>query len=258
MNPQQISEIDRHIAELQREGCTLLRNVLTVAEVAGICHGVDRAMKQSLAAAAESSPEAVAVRSRSESIYAARNLLDLWPAATEIWRVQPLIDLLTCVLGPDFGLVRGLFFDKPPEQTWALPWHKDLMIAIHPNSRPGPRYSPPRPRAGVMQCEPPLEVLERMLTVRFHLDPMTPDNGPLEVLPGSHRTGKTLRIEENADFAPCKILGDAGDLFVMRPLLAHASGTSTPGNSQHRRIVHLEFCGLKNLPDGVHWHWFFP
>lgn len=192
------------------------------------------------------------VRHREGSVYAARNALELCPTLIELWREPQLIYLVLETLGERAGLVRGLFFDKPPGQTWALPWHKDLTITVRDN-RAVPRYSKPRLRAGVWHCEPPLEVLEAMLTLRIHLDDVTGENGPLEVLPGSHLTGKELRIER---FEPRRILVNAGDVFVMRPLLAHCSGRSTPGTTRHRRVLHLEFAAMAQLPGGHEWHEF--
>jgi len=196
-----------------------------------------------------------AIRQRSGSVYAARNVLSLWPETRSLGqhpRLQPILELL---LGTQAGLVRGLFFDKPPEQTWSLPWHQDKLIAVRPDSLDTSLYSPARLRMGVPHSEPPAVVLESMLTVRIHLDDMTPENGPLEVLPGSHRHGKTLHMQP---FTPQTLHCRAGDILLMRPLLGHASGKSRPGCGQHRRILHLEFAASPKLPGGAEWWQFYP
>ncbi len=195
-----------------------------------------------------------AVRQREGAVYASRNVLALCPEIVDAWRTDELVELLVDVLGEDVGLVRGLYFDKPPQQTWALPWHKDLTIAVRDN-REVPGYSKPRIKAGVWHCEPPACVLEAMLTLRIHLDEVTSENGPLEVLPGSHRTGKQLKID---DFQPRAVLVNAGDVFAMRPLLAHCSGRSREGTQRHRRVLHLEFSGMRELPGGHEWHTYYP
>jgi len=46
----------------------------------------------------------------------------------------------------------------------------------------------------------------------------------------------------------------AGDVLAMRPLVSHSSGASTPGTQRHRRVLHLEFAGCEELPDGFCWH----
>jgi len=195
------------------------------------------------------------VRQREGAVYAVRNVLRLFPDATRLWQKPMLRELLSSVLGSEYGLIRGLFFDKPPDQTWALPWHKDLLIAVQNDRISSSLYSPPRLRIGVPHTEPPLEVLQSMLTLRIHLDDMTAENGPLEVLPESHLTGKTLQIHGfRAETLQCR----AGDVLAMRPLLVHSSGRSLPEVKSHRRILHLEFCGLPELPDGVRWNEWYP
>src|SRR5262249_2507786 len=162
-------------------------------------------------------------------------------------RRPPLPEVLDAVLGPGCGLVRVLFFDKPPEASWALPWHKDLTVAVRDNTLPSAHFGRPTRKAGLPHVEAPAWLLERMLTARVHLDEVTEENGPLRVLPGSHRAGKEL----NAGAAePRSILAGRGDVLLMRPLLAHASGHSAPGTARHRRILHLEFAGVRELPDG--------
>jgi hypothetical protein len=195
------------------------------------------------------------VRGPVGTVYAARNVLTLWPAARDVWRVSPLADVLADVLGPRFGLIRALYFDKPPEQTWSLPWHKDLTVAVRDNRRPSRRFGKPTTKAGVPHAEAPLEILELMLTARVHLDVMTEANGPLQVVPGSHHTGKAMPA---GDIRPRVILGNEGDVLLMRPLLAHASGKSHPETREHRRVLHLEFAATPQLPDGYEWYTFVP
>lgn len=185
-----------------------------------------------------------------DAVYAARDLLRLCPVVIDWWRKQLLVDLVCAVLGEEAGLVRGLLFDKPPEQTWAVPWHKDRSIVVQQPQRSSDLYSPLRSKAGLWHCEPPQSVLERMLSLRIHLDPSTSDNGPLSVVAGSHRTG--LRGE-----VVC-LLANRGDVLAMRPLIDHSSPRSEPGSTQHRRVIHLEFAADPQLPDGYQWHEFHP
>ncbi len=184
-------------------------------------------------------------------VYAARNVLTLWPDAAAVWRQPSLPNILTQLLSPAFGLVRVLFFDKPPDQTWALPWHKDLTIAVRDNRLPSRRFRAPTRKAGVPHVEAPREILESMLTVRIHLNEITEENGPLKVIPGSHRSGKEMVLGETP---PQAILCNRGDVLLMRPLLAHSSGRSHPDTRRHRRILHLEFAASPNLPDHYEWY----
>lgn len=196
---------------------------------------------------------AEAMRSREGTVYGARNMIDLWPPVAELWKREPLVGLLRSVLGEAPGLVRCLYFDKPPEQTWALPWHKDLTIAVRDNTLPSTQFCKPTTKAGAPHVEAPVEVLNRMVTVRLHLDPVTEENGPLKVIPGSHRSGKQMELGE---VMPWTVMASAGEALVIRPLVTHSSGRSDPKTTSHRRILHLEFAGCHLLPDGYEWHRF--
>jgi hypothetical protein len=233
---------------LERDGYTVLPNVFTDQAVARMIHSLERIFGDRIG-------EESSIRGDEGAIYAARNVLTLWPEAANVWRVALLTNALAAVLGPSFGLVRILFFDKPPRQTWALPWHKDLTIAVRDNRLPSQEFAKPTRKAGVPHVEAPRAILESMLTARIHLDEATMENGTLKVVPGSHRIGKALTL----DLAPpVYVLAKRGDVLLMRPLLAHCSGKSHPVTERHRRILHLEFAATPDLPDGYAWHDFIP
>jgi ectoine hydroxylase-related dioxygenase (phytanoyl-CoA dioxygenase family) len=185
-------------------------------------------------------------------MYGSRDLISLWPEVCELPRQSQLRELLHLLLGADVGLVRALFFDKPPERSWSLPWHRDQTIAVIDNALPSSHFQRPTTKAGIPHVEAPQWLLERMLTLRIHLDPMTPANGPLSVIPGSHR------LAEESQAAPVEIHCAAGDVLAMRPLISHSSSAPHADNALHRRIVHLEFAPLPALPDGYQWQWFLP
>jgi len=194
------------------------------------------------------------LRAGAGTIYGARNLMELWPAVKSVWRKPPLPQLLRTILGSEFGLVRVLYFDKPPERTWSLPWHKDWTIAVRDNRLPSQLFSKPTTKAGVPHVEAPQTLLESMVTLRIHLDDVTEENGPLLVLPGSHRMDSDVKTTAN----PISILVERGDVLLFRPLLDHCSRSSHEGTTLHRRLLHLEFAGCPTLPDGYEWHEFVP
>ncbi len=192
-----------------------------------------------------------AVIQRQGAVVGARNVLQLIPEVAEIWRRDRLLAALREILGGRLGLVRALFFDKPPQQSWALPWHKDLTISVRDNRLPSAELRHPTVKAGVPHVEASRSVLEAMVTARVHLDDVTDQNGPVTVIPGSHRTGKSMDIDPGS---ARRILCRQGDVLLIRPLVAHNSLNSLPGNQDHRRILHLEFAAHRALPDGFEWH----
>jgi ectoine hydroxylase-related dioxygenase (phytanoyl-CoA dioxygenase family) len=81
-----------------------------------------------------------------------------------------------------------------------------------------------------------------MITLRLHPDDCGPDNGPLRVIPGSHREGRVRpeRIkwwQTDGEVVECH--GPAGGALLMRPLLLHSS--SPARQPAHRRVLHVEF-----------------
>lgn len=192
-------------------------------------------------------------RSSRGHVYAARNVIELVSEVLTVWRSGMMHAMLREVLGDSFGLVRVLFFDKPPDRTWALPWHKDMSIAVENNSLPSLHFSRPTVKAGVPHVIASDDVLRQMLTLRLHLDDVTEENGPLRVIPQSHLSSNAVGLGPDAAVT---IYAQAGDVLAMRPLIDHSSGPSLAGTSRHRRILHLEFAAHRMLPDGFSWYHF--
>jgi hypothetical protein len=238
-------ELEPLLAKFTADGFLVAAGVYSAEQVASMLSGLAEILLDQ--------PEGVAIRSAGGSVFAARNVLSLWPEIATVWRQPPLPDLLTRLLGSEFGLVRTLFFDKPPERSWTLPWHRDLTIAVRDNSLPSSVFRRPTRKAGVPHVEASPEILEEMVTLRIHLDDVTEENGPLKVQPGSHRLhGAAPPHGEES------ILVRRGDVLFMRPLLLHSSGHAWPDTVRHRRIAHLEFAASAMLPDGFQWHDFIP
>jgi hypothetical protein len=229
-------------AALERDGYAVLPAVFGPAGVANALAACTRAL-----AGAAGDPAVLA--GKGGPAYGARNLYRLWPDVIGLARTPLLADALTRVLGPRAGVVRALYFDKPPGHSWALPWHKDFTIAVKAHGPLG-RFQKPTVKAGVPHVEASVELLSRMVTARVHLDPMTNDNGPLRVIPGSHTSGDT---PDSGGRESVTVRCEAGDVLLMRPLLAHASGHSAGETSRHRRVVHLECAPAEELPDGYEW-----
>lgn len=184
-------------------------------------------------------------------IYAARNLIDASDLFRTFWKVGFLRPFLLEHLGDSAGLVRVLFFDKPPDRTWALPWHKDTAIAVKSHGVDSQHFSRPTVKAGIPHLIASDDILRSMLTLRVHLDEVTDENGPLRVIPKSHRSSE---CEGDGTSQACDILAQRGEILAMRPLITHGSGPSKEGTKRHRRILHLEFSAVENLPDGYQWH----
>lgn len=181
-----------------------------------------------------------------------RDVMDAVPALRAVASHKNVRFVVDAVLGPEAFVVRATLFDKTDAANWKVPWHQDLTIAVR-GRRDTEGFGPWSTKAGVQHVQPPTAVLQRMLTVRIHLDPCPASNGALRVMSGSHHFG---RLDQNhvASFIDEKLAvtceANAGDALVMRPLLLHASAQSaTPA---HRRVLHFDFAA-GNLAGGLTW-----
>jgi len=229
--------------QLKHSGYTLIRGVFAQREVRSVADRLSSALRECT--------DPSVLRSRGK-IYGSRNLIAAFPGVREIPNHPILAEFITTVLGANAGMVRALFFDKPPNRSWSLPWHRDRTIAVKCNKIPTGLFRKPTIKAGIPHVEAPESLMAEMLTIRVHLDPMTAENGPLSVIPGSHL------VEQQTANAPIALVADAGDVLAMRPLLLHASSVSQEGTSMHRRVIHLEFASCVELPDEYEWHSFCP
>lgn len=119
------------LRQLDRDGYALVPGIIPADEC--------QTWRVRLAELAETSYES-GVRQRRNRLYAVRNLIDVCPELPQLWQRTELLSLLTSLLGPGFGLVRGLLFDKPPDLTWAVPWHQDRTIVIERPTDLSPLY----------------------------------------------------------------------------------------------------------------------
>lgn len=227
-------------AAVQRDGFAIVQNVAGSATVSMLLDEL----------AAVDGPGAIRRRG---SVHAVRNLLEAVPSVRALARSAAMRALVEPVLGAECFAVRGILFDKTPHANWKVAWHQDLTIAVR-ERREVPGFGPWSEKAGITHVQPSPDVLREMLTVRVHLDPCGTENGPVQVIAGSHLHGRLSPEEidgwrEGKDAVPCT--SPAGGALVMRPLLLHASSASTVPD--HRRVVHLEFAA-GGLPGGLEWH----
>ena len=180
-----------------------------------------------------------------------RNLLSV-PSVQELAMSRPVHEIMETVLGPQCFAVRGIFFNKTRTSNWKVVWHQDLTIAVR-ERRNVDGFGPWTTKAGVLQVQPPADVMGGILAIRLHLDESRLDNGPLRVIPGSHREGRLSSEQigacDKANAVTCIVPN--GGALVMRPLLLHASSACAVPNS--RRVIHIEFAAAE-LAQGLEWH----
>jgi ectoine hydroxylase-related dioxygenase (phytanoyl-CoA dioxygenase family) len=148
--------------------------------------------------------------------------------------------------------IQCTYFEKSPTRNWLVPIHQDLSVpvlepVVHPDLAGWSE------KEGSLFLQAPLMLLEQLLALRVHLDACTVDDGPLRLVPGSHRQGKmSTQAAVAARLATPEFVCCAarGSVLVMRPLLLHAS-SKTKRRSQ-RRVLHFLFAPAKP-PLGLRW-----
>lgn len=188
---------------------------------------------------------------RQGRIFAVRNLLDL-PEVRTLAESKAVRDLACEVLGHEAFPVRGILFDKIPEANWKVPWHQDVTIAVQEKGEVE-GFGPWSTKAGILHVQAPVAVLERMISIRLHLDQCSELNGALQVIPGSHRAGRIAEEDIPSILAisqPHVCAVGRGGALLMQPLLLHASSASEM--PAHRRVIHLDFAS-EQLPAPLKW-----
>lgn len=148
--------------------------------------------------------------------------------------------------------VQCTFFNKSPTSNWFVAFHQDRSIPVNVTSS-GKEWPGMSIKEGMQFVHGTDDLLKRMMAIRLHVDDSTLDNGPLRVIPDSHRSGTftTDEIDAIRNASPeVALTVRKGGIIAMRPLLLHASLRSR--SSDPRRVLHFLF-GPPTPPEGLAW-----
>ena len=181
-----------------------------------------------------------------------RDLMNVVPFTRTFANSATLMSLVEPVLGGGARVVRGIYFDKHKDANWKVTWHQDLTIAVRERVDVD-GFRAWSSKAGITHVQPPVSILENMLTLRVHLDHTDESNGALRVLPGTHRHGRLDADEiqywkQHSEVITCRVRRSG--VVAMRPMLLHSSLPSM--NPEHRRVLHFEYASI-DLPGGLSW-----
>ncbi len=163
-----------------------------------------------------------------------------------------LSTLVFALLGAPGRLVGIVACETAVDVNWFVPWHQDRTIALA-RAVENSGFQNWTTHDGVVTAEPPVRLLEAMVSLLIHLDPCDADAGPLEVIPATHARGllDKAAIEVAAGTAaPLICLAERGDVLAMRPLLLHRSQRARL--PRRRRFLRLDYCAGR-LPAGLDW-----
>lgn len=183
--------------ELEADGCTVLRGVLTRAEIEELRTEID-------AVFATAAPE----RSRSDAVEFRYEMLNRSAAAQAAVGHPRLLEVIEPLLGDDCHVIANTAWRNPPEFPGG-PWHCDA----------GPQV--PRPDGVPWDDRIPYPVFA--IGAHLLLQDCEVVDGPTMVVPGSHRSGRLAPSDRITDpdlsydgRPPVLLTGAAGDvsLFV--------------------------------------------
>lgn len=230
--------LPQHTHTFSGKGFAIIDNVYSSEEVDALVSCIERA-----------NPERDTFR-RSQQLFAIRQFLKEVPDALPLIFNGKLREILKAYGSTGHVPVKSIYFDKPAGSNWFVAYHQDLTISV--DKRTDTKgYGPWTVKQGHYAVQPPLPILQNILTIRIHLDDTDEHNGALRVLEGTHQRG--ILRPESFDIASekeqiCRV--KKGGVVLMKPLLMHASRRSSDERS--RRVIHIEFSDI-NLPDGLHW-----
>lgn len=189
---------------------------------------------------------------RAGKFFGLRNLLNVVPFTRDLANDSVCRSLVAPILGTTARVVRGIYFDKHEHANWKVAWHQDMTIAVRERFAVD-EYGPWSIKAGIHHVQPPVAVLDNMLTLRIHLDRADESNGALRVLPSTHKYGRLNSSQIDywkQQQKPTTCAVPRGGAMLMRPLLIHSS--TTAANPEHRRVLHFEYSSI-DLPAGLLW-----
>lgn len=148
-------------------------------------------------------------------------------------RNNKALDAVSDLLGPNIKFNNSKINSKQPGTATQIKFHQDFLFEPRTNND--------------------------MVTVLFFLDGLTPENGPLEVVPGSHKgelyehwhdgvyTGAVapeVMDKKKAEAIPC--FGPAGSACLMHTTLLHGSGPNL--SDKARTLFICEYCAEDSYP----------
>lgn len=148
--------------------------------------------------------------------------------------------------------VRAVLFDKSTTTNWSLGWHQDRTICVQQRiDTPG--FGPWTVKQGIQHVAPPIGLLERMVTMRVHLDDVPDENAPLLIAPGSHCLGRIPEREIPEIVQRCGTVictAQIGDIWLYSTPILHASEAAQ--NPSRRRVLQVDYA-CTTLPNGLVW-----
>ena len=225
-----------HKKELEQQGYSIINNIYDNSHIEALTNTINFISSDSKSLI------------KTKDLFAIRQFLKVAPECYHLIFNNNLLELLNYIGGEDYFLTKAIYFDKPKESNWFVAYHQDLSISVKEKfeTRDYFNWTYKRGQYGV---QPPLNILDNIITVRIHLDDTNIKNGALKVIPKSHK--KIQKVDSSLNKNNELIFNVMqGGAMLMKPLTLHASNRTI--NEKRRRVIHLEFCN-KDLTLPLEW-----
>ena len=229
---------EKYKIELEENGYSVLADLYSDKEISGILACIENAEQDGKSFM------------KTKDLFAIRQLIKNVPELADLLFNKKLIDLISDLSESEYFLTKAIYFDKPSESNWFVAYHQDLSISVDQKAELE-NYTNWTFKKGQYGVQPPIEILEDIITIRIHLDKTDKNNGALKVIPKSHLKGIVRADSKDCNLENefiCEV--EKGGAMLMKPLTLHASNRTT--NGKKRRVIHLEF-NKHNLTEPLAW-----
>lgn len=227
-----------NISSFQKNGFAILDRMFSAIEIDSIISCIEKAVAEKK------------LDESSQNLFAIRQVITKIPELKPLLFTEKFHELLETIFDEPYFLTKAIYFDKPSESNWFVAYHQDLSISVD-RKVDVLNYKNWTFKKGQYGVQPPLEILENIVTIRVHLDKTEKENGALKVVPTSHLKGiyrpETIDWDTETEHI-CEV--KKGGVMLMKPLTLHASERTT--NHKQRRVLHLEF-STKQLAKPLNW-----
>jgi ectoine hydroxylase-related dioxygenase (phytanoyl-CoA dioxygenase family) len=208
--------------ELETDGCTVVRAVLSADEVAGLRAEID--------AVFDSAPPE---RSRTDAVEFRYEMLNRSAAAQRAVAHPRILEVIEPLLGEDCHVIANTAWRNPPDFPGG-PWHSDA----------GPHV--PRPEGVEWDDRIPYPVFA--IGAHLLLQDCDVRDGPTMVVPGSHRSGRLAPFDRITDpeltydgRPPVLLTGAAGDVALFVSDCWHAGKPASKGEGRGRYFLQVHY-----------------
>jgi ectoine hydroxylase-related dioxygenase (phytanoyl-CoA dioxygenase family) len=173
------------------------------------------------------------------------------PVIRRITEDSRLLNLTRQITGSQLVPYKAMLFEKTAKANWLVAWHQDTVLPVEKFAQ-ADGWGPVSNKEGITFAHAPTEVLSRVLALRVHLDASTRSNGPLRVIPGSHKK----RFHDDTEIRnwvekrpPIECIVGKGGVIAMSPLILHASSKCII--DEPRRVLHIEYAPSLDLSQSI-------